>query len=209
MLLYLFDMDDVLYDYDYATRMTHLAAATGVPDRELRERWWLAGHEHVAEAGGYADAAAYLAAFAAAVGVEIAPADWLAARRAAMTPRAEVLEVVRLAAGLGQVSLLTNNGALVSAHLRELAPELVPLFGEHLFTSSDYGARKPDPTVFVNAMRRYTADPADTFFADDLPENVAGAASVGITAHLYRDPAALRGAVLDFAEARASVAGTR
>lgn len=208
MLLFLFDMDDVLYDYDYATRMARLSAATGVADGELRTRWWKAGHEHVAEAGGYDTAAAYLAAFSAAVGVEVAREDWLAARRAAMTPRAEVLDVVRVAATLGQVSLLTNNGALVAANLTELAPELVPLFGEHLFTSSDYGARKPDPIVFVRAMHRYDADPADTFFTDDLTENIAGAASVGISAHLYRDPGALRTAVLAFAEARSAVATT-
>lgn len=199
MLLFLFDMDDVLYDYDYAVRMDRLAEMTGVERTELRRRWWDAGHERVAEAGGYATEADYLAAFAAAVGVEASAADWLAARRAAMTPRAEVLDVVRLAAGRGQVSLLTNNGALVSAHLTELAPDLVPLFGEHLFTSSDYGVRKPDPAVFVRAMERYAASPAETFFVDDLPENIAGAVSVGITAHLYRDPTGLRAAVLDFA----------
>jgi DNA-binding CsgD family transcriptional regulator len=68
VLLFLFDMDDVLYDYDYATRMARLSAATGVADHDLRTRWWKAGHEHIAEAGGYATAEAYLAAFAAAVG---------------------------------------------------------------------------------------------------------------------------------------------
>lgn len=51
MLLFLSDMDDVLYDYDYAIRMDRLAQVSGVERAELRRRWWKAGHEHIAEAG--------------------------------------------------------------------------------------------------------------------------------------------------------------
>ena len=42
-----------------------------------------------------------------------------------------------------------------------------------------------------------------TFFADDMAINVEGAASIGITAHLYRDPAALLQAIEVFAAAGA------
>ena len=76
--------------------------------------------------------------------------------------------------------LLTNNGPLVGEHLATLAPELVPLFGDHL-RSSYYGARKPNRVVFQRLLDEYDADPADVFFTDDLIENVRGAESVGIT----------------------------
>jgi putative hydrolase of the HAD superfamily len=106
---------------------------------------------------------------------------------------------VQRAAELGRVTLLTNNGPLVGENLATLAPELVPLFGvEHLRASSHYGARKPDPRVFEGVLREYGQPAAQTFFADDMPVNVEGARSVGITAHLYRDPAALLAAVEDF-----------
>src|SRR5690606_22854678 len=100
--------------------------------------------------------------------------------------------------------LLTNNGPLVGESLPIVAPELVPLFGEeHLRASSHYGARKPDPVVFERAIAAYD-EPADhVFFADDLPENVAGAASVGIAAHLYESP----GSLLDAIESFAATAG--
>jgi putative hydrolase of the HAD superfamily len=120
-----------------------------------------------------------------------------------MTPWADSISAVGRAAELGTVTLLTNNGALTAKHLPTLAPELVPLFGEHLFTSSDYGARKPDPIVFERVLERYGTDAADAFFADDLPENVAGARSVGIAAHLFRSPAELLDAIEEFAAARA------
>jgi len=199
-LLFLFDMDDVLYDYDWRVRMAGLTRLTGLSVEELRRRWWHDEGETAAEAGRFPDAASYLAAFRAALGVEITPEQWIANRRSAMTPRPEAIAAVELASRHGRVSLLTNNGPLLGAHLPALAPEIAPLFGDHLRTSSWYGARKPDPVVFDRAIASYGADPADVFFADDLPQNVAAAASRGITAHLYESPAGLQAAVRSFAE---------
>jgi len=87
---------------------------------DLRARWWHAGGEHAAEAGRFPTAEAYLDAFSTAAGVEVTREDWLSARRGddatGRGPRRG-----RLAFRLGQVSLLTNNGALGSEHLTELA----------------------------------------------------------------------------------------
>lgn len=201
-LLFIFDMDDVLYDYDWQHRMAGLTAVTGLSLDELRERWWHDEGETSAEAGAFADADAYLAAFREALGTEISEEDWVRIRGDAMTPWPDSLAAVRRAAELGTVTLLTNNGPLISKHLRTLAPELVEIFGNHLFTSSDYGARKPNPLVFERVLAAYDARAEDTFFADDLTENVAGAASIGITAHLFTSGALLLRAIEDFAAAR-------
>ena len=78
------------------------------------------------------------------------------------------------------------------------------MFGDHLHTSSEYGARKPNPLVFERVLARYERDASEAFFVDDMPDNVAGATSVGITAHLYRSPEALLSAIEDFATANAA-----
>lgn len=202
-LLFVFDMDDVLYDYDWRVRMAGMTALTGLELEELRRRWWHDAGEWHAEAGGFADADAYHAAFVEAMGVHVSVGDWVANRAGAMTPWPDSIAAVRRASELGRVTLLTNNGPLLGAHLARIAPEIAALFGEHLRTSSYYGARKPDPEVFRALLREYAADPADVFFADDLPENVRGAESVGITGHLYTSGAALMSAVEGFARARA------
>ena len=80
-LLYLFDMDDVLYDYDWRARMAGLTALTGLDLHELRRRWWNDEGEWAAEAGRYADAASYHAAFVASIGVPVSVDDWVANRR--------------------------------------------------------------------------------------------------------------------------------
>jgi glucose-1-phosphatase len=205
-LLFVFDMDDVLYDYDWRVRMTGLARLSGLDVGELRRRWWTAsGGEGSAEAGAYRTGAEYLAAATAAIGTEIDVETWMRLRREAMTPRPAVLDIVRRAGELGRTSLLTNNGILVHERLAELAPELVDLFApQDLRASAFYGARKPDPAVFRALLAAYGADPAEVFFADDLIENVEGARSVGITAHHYREPGALRDAVERFAAERAA-----
>lgn len=200
-LLFVFDMDDVIYDYDWRQRMRAVSALTGHDLPELRRRWWNADGERRAEAGAWRTGAEYLAAATEALGIDIAADDWIAARRSAMTVRPEVVACVERAAAIGTVSLLTNNGALVHDRLAQLAPEIAPLFGPLLRATSYYGARKPDPAVFERVLVDHGADAADTFFVDDLSENVESAQSVGMTAHLYTDPAALDEAIRSFAAA--------
>ncbi|MFT4122825.1 MAG: HAD-IA family hydrolase [Microbacteriaceae bacterium] len=204
-LLFIFDMDDVLYRYSIPARMGLLTELTGHDTAELRRRWWHERGEWAAERGEYASATEYLAAFSAAMGMPVGEDEWVRIRRAAMRPWPESIAAVRHAAGLGRVTLLTNNGPLTQARLADLAPELVPVFGEHLFTSSHYGERKPEPEVFRRVLAAYGARAEDAFFADDLPVNVAGAASLGITGHVFAGPAGLRAAIDAFARSRGAI----
>jgi putative hydrolase of the HAD superfamily len=198
-LLFIFDMDDVLYDYDWKVRMAGMTDATGLSLKELRDLWWHDDGEWAAEAGHWTTGEDYLAAFNAAIGRNLTEEQWVGIRGAAMTPWPDSIAAVRRASELGQVTLLTNNGALSHKHLATLAPDLVEVFGEHLLTSSHYGARKPNPLVFERVLAAYGADATETFFADDLPVNVEAAASVGITAHLFTTPAGMLAAIEKFA----------
>ena len=204
-LLFIFDMDDVLYDYDWRVRMAGMTEITGIPLAELRERWWHNEGEWKGEAGQFASVEEYYAAFQKAIGVEVDEAEWVRVRRSAMTVWPESLAAVRRASELGQVTLLTNNGPMAHKHLRTLAPELVELFGDHMFTSSHYGARKPDPVVFERVLAAYSTAPEDAFFADDMRVNVEGARSVGITAYHFGSPSGMLAAVEEFAASRAAV----
>ena len=152
-LLFIFDMDDVLYDYDWRRRQARLTELTGLSGDQLWERWWGAGNEHHAEAGDPDTGDGYLERFNRALGASLTEQQWIDTRRLAMTPRADAIAAVARAAQLGRVTLLTNNGALVHQHLATtIAPELVDHFGEHLFASSHYGARKPEPEVFRRVL---------------------------------------------------------
>lgn len=195
-MLFVFDMDNVLYEYDWRRRMAGMSQLTGLSLAELRERWWHRDGEWAAEAGAFADEAEYLDALRAALRVPVSEEDFLRIRGDAMTPWPTSLRAVERARELGTATLLTNNGPLVARRLTRLAPELVPILGaEHLRASSDYGARKPDPVVYERVLERYGAEPGETFFADDMVENVESAAALGIHAHLFRTPDGLLDAV--------------
>jgi putative hydrolase of the HAD superfamily len=202
-LLFVFDMDNVLYDYDWRIRMDGMTELTGLSLAELRERWWHAEGEGAAEAGVFRTGDEYFTAFQRAIGQDVDVAEWVRVRGSAMTPWPDSIAAVRRASELGTITLLTNNGALVGEHLATLAPDLASLFGDHLLTSSFYGARKPNPQVFERVLARYGARADDTFFADDLVENIRGAESLGITGHLFVSPAGLLEAIEAFAAARA------
>jgi putative hydrolase of the HAD superfamily len=81
--------------------------------------------------------------------------------------------------------VLTNNGALIGEHLRTIAPELVPIFGDHLYATARFRARKPEPDVFRNALDALGHRAEDTLFVDDMPENVRGAETLGITGEWF------------------------
>ena len=133
--------------------------------------------------------------------MDVAEADWVRIRGAAMAPLQESIDAVRRAKELGRITLLTNNGPLTLKHLDQLAPLLSELFGQHLLTSSHYGARKPDPVVFQRVLAAYDTPADRAFFADDYPPNVEAARTVAITAHLFSTGSELRRAVEDFAAA--------
>lgn len=202
-LLFIFDMDDVLYDYDWRQRMAGLTELTGHDLHELRRRWWHNDGEWAAEAGHFDSAEAYLAAFEAALDTPIPEEEWVRLRGAAMTPRPAALAAVRRAAELGRVTLLTNNGPLTSKHLSTLAPDLIDIFDDHRFTSSDYGARKPNPEVFRRVLESYETPADRAFFADDMADNVAGAESLGITGYHYGTAEGMLAAIESFAASRA------
>lgn len=202
-LLFIFDMDEVLYSYDWRERMRGMAELTGLSFDELRRRWWHDTGERAAEAGVFATGPEYLAAFEIAVGCSVDVTEWVRLRGGAMTPWPDSIAAVRRASELGQITLLTNNNALAGDHLATLAPELADLFGIHLLTTSHYGARKPDPTVFARVLEKYDVSADQAFFADDMLENVEGAASIGITAHHFSSGARMLQAIEEFALARA------
>jgi len=50
---------------------------------------------------------------------------------------------------------------------------------------------KPDPAIYSLAIERFGIDPAGALFIDDVAANVAGAESVGIAGHQFKDAGAL------------------
>ena len=60
-------------------------------------------------------------------------------------------------------------------------PKFLPLdFFDGVFVSADYRMLKPDVEIFYAILEKYGLKADECLFVDDLPENVAGAATAGM-----------------------------
>ena len=189
--LVLFDMDDVLCAYDWPARIAELARLSGKSEAEVIALIWHSGFEDLADTGQITSQA-YVDGFAQRLGIPFSRADWLANRRACLTPWPEMLDLARSISAHATIAILTNNNHLIIEDIDALFPELKPTFGERILSSAELGLQKPEPAAYLAALRRLGFEPQDTLFTDDRPENVAGAIAAGLHGHVHAGPQALR-----------------
>jgi glucose-1-phosphatase len=188
--LVLFDMDDVLCAYDWQGRIKELAQMSGQTPDMLEASIWNSGFEDSADTG-LIDAEAYLTGFASRLGLPFTRAQWVANRRAAMTPWPDMLALASAISRHATVAVLTNNGHLTAQTIDELFPELRPIFGDRILFSAQFGCQKPDPEVYRRAVAHLGFKANQTLFTDDRPENVVGAIAAGLGGHIHAGPQAL------------------
>ena len=180
----LFDMDDVLCAYHVDIRIAALAEITGKAVDSIRASIWETDFLEQSDRGAYS-AQAYLEEFGRRLDYPLSRAEWVAARKAAMPPFHDVLGLVGRVKKRLPVALLTNNDHLLGDTLDEVFPDLIPLFGDAIFVSARIGAAKPDAACFVHCCTALKVAATETFFTDDLVENVLGAKIAGLMAHHF------------------------
>lgn len=193
----LFDLDEVLVDYDRSIRVGHLAQAIDSTPEAVRAAIYDSGIEDAADRGALTPQA-YLDALGAQLGRRISVEAWTMARRAATRARPEVLDLAHRLALRLPVALLTNNGVLMAQQLPRIVPALFPLLAGRAYASAEFGASKPDPRVYVACLERLGVSPEATLFVDDNGANVQGALLAGLHAHHYRDLDGLWGTLARF-----------
>ncbi|WP_373321113.1 HAD-IA family hydrolase [Paraburkholderia flagellata] len=89
----------------------------------------------------------------------------------------------------------------MSSNIEYLCPEIASVSGNHVYASASFSAAKPDVGVFHRCLEKLRALPHETFFVDDLPDNIAGARLAGLNVHHFTgyrslaDALALRGLI--------------
>ncbi len=184
--LFFFDFDKTLYAYDFRQRLPALSRITAVSQYHLAKTWWAGGFETRAEAGEWPTPEEYFAQFEAITGAQLDLDGYCESRMLASTAIPASIDALRLAATLGTVCVLSNNPSPFAAALPRLAPDVVAIVGDNRLVSCNLGVRKPDQQIYRIALDRFGARAEEAFFADDSADNVAGAASIGITARQLR-----------------------
>jgi glucose-1-phosphatase len=183
--LVIFDMDDVLCHYELGKRLRYLAALADCSARDVRAAIWDSGFEGESDAGGYPDGEIYLSEFQRRLGYPISVAQWLEARRDAMSPNWPVLNLAKAISKDATIAIYTNNGPLVKNNIDTLLPEAAAIF-DLRFCSYEFGTKKPDPESFTRLVKHLGKRPEDCWFIDDKKSNVEGARIAGLLAHHFR-----------------------
>lgn len=192
--LVLFDMDNVLCNYDRGKRVAYLAGLAGTSSERVHKAIWESGFEYLGDSGAL-DAADYLRGFGERIGYPLSLDEWVEARRRSMKADLAMLEMVGGLRGSVEIAVLTNNATLVADHIDTLLPELRPLFGSKIYTSAQFKAAKPDPQCYRLCVAELQLKPETVLFVDDLAANVAGAREAGLFAHHHTSLAALNQAL--------------
>ncbi len=180
----LFDMDGVLYSYDFDNRLNLLSDALGVAAGDIKNKIFRSGWEDLSDNGdiGIDD---YIAGIGERLGVEVRLGQWVAARKWAMAPDPMMIDLARQLSENVEIALLTNNGTMLWEHIDELAPELRPLFGEHLFVSGVHGFNKERADGFTGIVDHLGWTTETTLFVDDSPRYIAAADEAGLVTHRF------------------------
>jgi putative hydrolase of the HAD superfamily len=96
-----------------------------------------------------------------------------------------VLDLYRRLKTKRRMILLSNTDVVRWTFIKSKFPEI--LFFDDYVLSFDVGAMKPQPEIFLEAIRAGGAKPDRTVFIDDMPENVAGAARMGMRGIVFTE----------------------
>ncbi len=104
----------------------------------------------------------------------------------------EVLEIVRECKSKLPVALMSNATSRLNQDLKTLG--LDGLF-DYVINASEVGFIKPEPEIYLHALKLVGVEPHEAFFTDDLPENVNAAEQLGYVGHVFTTPERLRAAL--------------
>ena len=128
---------------------------------------------------GLMDARAELVALAAERGLDMDPLSMLARLSRHDDQREEVVErALKIRRSGVRTALVTNNVLEFGDAWRSMIP--VDELFELVIDSCHTGVRKPDPSMYHQALSALEVEPEEAAFLDDFPANVAAAQAIGM-----------------------------
>ena len=101
------------------------------------------------------------------------------------TEKKEMAELAKSLKGKYKIGILSNTNPW---HLRQLKKKHGWVFDFDAFVAScEVKMMKPDPEIYKLILGKLGARPEETFYVDDIEENVAAAKNLGMDAVRFRD----------------------
>lgn len=178
----LFDLGRVVFDFDWSRAIEVWSARSGVPARDLVERFRQDTHYQRYERGELTSDE-YFALLRHEldidVGLDVIAQGWNAIFGDLVPGMAQVISAV--AASRYRIAALSNTNA---SHATVFAARYAAVIADigRVFASHELGRRKPERSCFLAASEHLATAPTQVLFFDDMAENVHGARDVGMQA---------------------------
>jgi putative hydrolase of the HAD superfamily len=184
----IFDFGNVISSFDVEKFLGRLHGWSGVPVDDLRDRIYASGL-HSRYERGEVSSEEFHRRVARIAGTRVSAEEFAEGFTDIFTPIESTHGLIRALKGRYRLGLLSNTNEW---HFRRYIRNIpvFPLF-DAVTLSFEVGALKPDPEIYLDALRKISLPPEACVFIDDIPEYADGAAGVGIRGIRYTGPAEL------------------
>lgn len=181
----LLDLGNVLIFHDNQLLFRSIGGRAGISadavERLLTGELWNAIHR------GELDSEEIRRELSRALRLEISSSDFIKLWNCHFRLNEEMISEVERWVGRVKLGALSNTNALHAQYFQAQLPILKKF--DQILLSHEVRMMKPEPGIYLEALRRLDSAPQETVFFDDQPEYVAAARSLGIHAHVFRSAA--------------------
>ncbi|MGJ8672090.1 HAD family hydrolase [Rubritalea sp.] len=179
MRTYLFDIGNVLLAFDFTPALNSLLGSNSHPTalQQIIER------KDLFEAGKI-ETSEYIQWASELLDFRGSEAEFKHAWRHIFTPIGSTWDLAKELKSQGHRLILYSNTNAIHA---PFCLETYPVFEhfDHAVFSYEIGAIKPEDDFYLKSFEQFQIDPAETFYIDDLPENIEAGKKHGLHTHLY------------------------
>jgi len=181
----IFDFGNVISSFDVGIFLGKLRDWSGVEVGILRERIYGSGLHSRYERGDISSERFYRE-ISRLSGARVSAEVFAEGFSDIFTPLESTHGLIRALKGKYRLGLLSNtNEWHYLRHIRKVP--VFPLF-DSVTLSFEVGALKPEPEIYLDALRKLSLPPEECVFIDDIGKYAEGAAGVGIRGIQYTGP---------------------
>jgi FMN phosphatase YigB (HAD superfamily) len=181
--VFLFDIGNVLIDFDLRGLQQKIADESSVPYRVIRATW--ENENFLGVETGRLSGRLYFRRLLDSVPLPWNYEDWIRAWMNAYSPNLAGQTLFADLKNKGHsVCMLSNLAEYNKEAIERKFPEFFDQSTRNFF-SYEMGFHKPDIRIYLAACQSLDVDPGDCVFLDDSTENVAGARRIGMRGYVF------------------------
>lgn len=179
MKTYLFDIGNVLLAFDFTPALSSLLGANAEPTALAQ----IIARKDELESGKI-EITPFIQWASALLDFSGSEAEFRAIWCNIFTPISGTWELAKKLKAEGNRLILYSNTNAIHAPFCLETYSIFEHF-DHAVFSHEIGAIKPQPDFFMRSFEKFNIDPAQTYYIDDMPENIAAGRAHGLDSFLY------------------------